>query len=60
MKIEINNGRYLELCFGNKILFVKYYNSNGEFEKVEIINEGDIVSLINYYIYQKNNSKELI
>lgn len=67
LKIEVNNKRHLLFEF-LKTNDKKYYNQqlkittldlNNKEEKIVFINENELVLLYNYYIYQKENKKEI-
>lgn len=50
MKIEVNNGRYIEITEN----FVTNYGSNGEIERRDYFSDGEIVMALNLLRYMKD------
>lgn len=60
IKVEVNNGRYVEINqIHNGSIVVKTKDSEGTVDDEYIIEEGDLVMLLNYYRYQKDNGEEI-
>ena len=59
IKIEVNNKRSIKLVQteDGDIRFERY-NSYGLLESFEYITEGDFVTMLNWYTWQKNNGNE--
>jgi hypothetical protein len=59
--ITVNNGNSIELSFttfGN--LLVRHIDASGQETKRDSILQGDLVSLLNWYNYQKDNANEYL
>ncbi len=54
-KIEVNNKRHLLLNLDEEGLHVKHITSKGEIDRAELFNQGDLVMLINWAIYQREH-----
>ena len=54
-KIEVNNKRHLLLNIDENGLHVKHINKDGETERAELFSQGEIITLINWGIYQREN-----
>lgn len=62
-KFKVNNGRTIEVFQAREDgpIYVTTYNSKGEKESseiIEIISPEDIVMMLNWYRYQKENGNE--
>lgn len=59
--LYVNNGGRIELKQheDEEGISMRKYNSNGELERADYISAGDMVMLLNYYQYQKDNGKEI-
>jgi len=57
---KVNNGNTLTMGITDKEVVFNLSNSKGEKLKKYVIGEGDMVTLLNWYVYQKENgNKEL-
>lgn len=55
IKLEVNNKREIEMEYKNNWTVVTTKDSEGNIENRYGIEDGDLVMLLNYYQYQKEN-----
>ena len=58
IEMEINNGRTMQLAqqsYDGTIAFTNYNTESGLVDHEESVSPGDMVMLMNYYRYQKEN-----
>jgi len=58
IEIAVNNNRTMQLSqqkYDGEITLTTYVNDSGEVDREEIISPGDMVTLMNWYRYQKDN-----
>lgn len=53
--IELNNQRALNIETTDGGIIATYYTSKGEIEKKQFIESKDVVMLLNYYYFKKEN-----
>ena len=54
-EIDVNNGRKIRLSFGKKGLLVEHIDHNGNVDGRDRFPDGDIVMLLNWCAFQRNN-----
>lgn len=60
MTINTNNKRKIEITTEHGCLSVTHIDSKGNPEESYIISDGDVVSLLNWYNYQKRTGNDAL
>lgn len=62
IEMEINNGRTMQLAqqeYDGEITLTTYHTENGLVDKEISVSPGEMVMVMNYYRYQKENGAKL-
>ena len=57
IEMEVNNNRTMQLAqqeYDGEITLTTYNKDSGEVDREEVISPGDMVTLLNWYRYQKD------
>lgn len=62
IKLDVNNGCHLEIKYDDdrRCTVVEEYGSKGELETRYAISDGDFVSMLNWYRYQKEKGNDAL